>query len=87
MECAGPECDKVGEKRCSRCLCVSYCGPMCQRADWDGGHKAHCKKLAVERLAKEAALEAAKSGGACSGGCGGGGGGGGGSGNVGGATL
>ena len=68
-------------------MCVSYCGPVCQRADWDGGHKAQCKVLAAERLAAEAALEAAKSGGACSGGCGGGGGGGGGSGNVGGATL
>ncbi len=65
-------------------MCVSYCGPVCQRADWDVGHKAQCKVLAAERLAAEAALEAAKSEGARSGGRGGGGGGD--SGNVGGAT-
>ena len=44
-------------------MSVGYCGPVCQRADWDGGHKAQCKKLAAERAAEEAAKEAAKGGG------------------------
>ena len=73
MECAGPGCEKSAEKICSRCLSVGYCGPVCQRADWDGGHKAQCKRLAAERAAEEAAKEAAKGGGG--GGCRGGGGG------------
>ena len=75
MECAGPGCERSGEKRCSRCLSVSYCGPVCQRADWDGGHKAQCKKLAAERATEEAAKEAAKGGGGGGGGGGVGGGG------------
>ncbi len=60
MECAGPGCEKVGDKACSKCLSRSYCGPVCQRADWDGGHKAQCKKLAAERAAAEAAKEATR---------------------------
>ena len=60
MECAGPGCEKVGENACSRCLSVAYCGPVCQRADWDGGHKGQCKKLAAERAAEEAAQEGAR---------------------------
>ena len=47
---------------------MGYCGPVCQRADWDGGHKAQCKVLAAGRLAAEAAREAAKSGGGSGGG-------------------
>ena len=29
-------------KRCSRCKLVSYCGQICQLADWADGHKATC---------------------------------------------
>ena len=47
---------------------MAYCGPVCQRADWDRGHKAQCKKLAAERAAEEAAKEAAKGGGGGGGG-------------------
>lgn len=34
--CSGP-----GQARCSRCTTVTYCGPECQRLDWQQ-HKAAC---------------------------------------------
>jgi hypothetical protein len=36
-------CGKVeGAQRCSRCRTVSYCGKVCQKADWRL-HKLICK--------------------------------------------
>ena len=38
-------CGKSGQsKRCSQCLVVSYCGPVCQKSDWPE-HRKHCQSL------------------------------------------
>ena len=31
-------------KRCSRCKLMFYCGPDCQRAAWNAGHKHACRR-------------------------------------------
>jgi hypothetical protein len=51
---------------------------VCLRADWDGGHKDQCKKLAGERAAAEESAKGAKEGEVVGDNGGGGGGGGGG---------
>ena len=42
---------------CSGCQSASYCGPDCQRADWQRGHKLQCKEIA--KAAFELCLSAA----------------------------
>lgn len=37
---------------CSRCHCVCYCSPNCQRADWPH-HKRHCAERTPELAAKQ----------------------------------
>jgi hypothetical protein len=34
---------------CQGCFQVRYCDRVCQRADWDSGHKQTCKKARKER--------------------------------------
>lgn len=40
--CAKLEATHSTFAACSRCKCVVYCSPACQKADWSS-HKAHCK--------------------------------------------
>ena len=46
------EADQPRGKLCSGCRRLRYCGPACQKADWQA-HKAACRELA--RRAAEAA--------------------------------
>ena len=41
--CANIDCDQPGKSKCAACGLVSYCGPTCQKAHWNNGHKAFCK--------------------------------------------
>mmetsp|Transcript_5395 Transcript_5395/g.12433 ORF Transcript_5395/g.12433 Transcript_5395/m.12433 type:complete len:480 (-) Transcript_5395:4-1443(-) len=34
---------------CARCKAVHYCGPICQKAHWQAGHKQECAKSTAER--------------------------------------
>lgn len=40
-------CYKVADKvfKCSRCKAVCYCGPACQRADWNPFHRQVCRSV------------------------------------------
>ena len=40
--CAAPL--RFPAKQCGRCKTL-YCGPICQKQHWDGGHKELCKKI------------------------------------------
>jgi len=40
-------CGGRGDKMCSRCKGVSYCGEKHQKLDWKTGHKEQCKEGAV----------------------------------------
>ena len=39
--CANPGCNQPGTNKCSACKTTSYCGPICQTADWPH-HKEEC---------------------------------------------
>ena len=56
---AGPsEAATPRGKLCSGCRRVRYCGPRCQKADWQA-HKAACRELARQRAASSALAEPA----------------------------
>jgi hypothetical protein len=39
-------CGKVGGLfKCTRCEELSYCGEVCQRRHWEGGHRDYCDQL------------------------------------------
>jgi hypothetical protein len=40
---------------CARCRIALYCGPDCQKTDWNNGHKAQCKAFVAAQQAKAAA--------------------------------
>eukprot|EP00984_Skeletonema_dohrnii_P010150 scaffold3941_cov78-Skeletonema_dohrnii-CCMP3373.AAC.4 len=51
--CYNPECkfpnrmpDRRNTMYCSRCRCVTYCSPECQKADWKL-HRSACDKIAA----------------------------------------
>ncbi len=40
-------------RRCGGCHLMAYCGALCQKRDWKGGHKAYCKAmLALGRIVR-----------------------------------
>ena len=39
--CSNPGCDQPGTNQCSSCKSTTYCGPICQTADWPH-HKEEC---------------------------------------------
>ena len=53
--CSNPGCDQPGTNRCSACKTTSYCGPICQTADWPH-HKEECpghlRKMGAAHFAK-----------------------------------
>ena len=53
--CANPGCNQPGTNKCSACKTTSYCGPICQTADWPH-HKEECpghlRKVGMSNLEK-----------------------------------
>ena len=53
--CANPGCEQPGTNKCSACKTTSYCGPICQTADWPH-HKEECpghlRKIGMTHLEK-----------------------------------
>jgi len=63
---AAPACDGCGKDfggvlHCSRCLCVFYCGPACQKAAWKRCHKRECGSTLTQASAQATATEVIES--------------------------
>ncbi|KAG8978905.1 hypothetical protein FRB95_012043 [Tulasnella sp. JGI-2019a] len=47
--CGGQVGPEVVLKRCVGCQTTLYCGPLCQKRDWEeGDHKARCMKKPMD---------------------------------------
>eukprot|EP00747_Dinoflagellata_sp_TGD_P018045 gnl/TRDRNA2_/TRDRNA2_126239_c0_seq1.p1 gnl/TRDRNA2_/TRDRNA2_126239_c0~~gnl/TRDRNA2_/TRDRNA2_126239_c0_seq1.p1 ORF type:complete len:309 (+),score=56.31 gnl/TRDRNA2_/TRDRNA2_126239_c0_seq1:58-984(+) len=62
--CAGPDCEGIGSKLCSRCGLEAYCSADCQRKAWKS-HKLVCQKIdtpenAVRTLLQQGRLHSAR---------------------------
>jgi ankyrin repeat protein len=50
--CASPDCEGAGLKKCSGYLQVFFCGPACIHAYWPA-HKAECRRRSAEAKESE----------------------------------
>ena len=45
-KCMNPKCTRQAVTRCSRCMCVVYCGIECHHTNW-ANHKSRCTSIAI----------------------------------------
>lgn len=53
-------CFQSGASACSQCKSVYYCGRVCQKKDWELGHKIKCREIRAAAAAKNGTDDAQK---------------------------